>query len=207
MISNVSQVPNACADHVTFVFASVCHFTMATTGASPEVCNGVDDDCDGDIIVTISFFEQFKPGTRLELGQYTFSESEIIRFAKKFDPQPFHLSQGGAASSHFGRLCASGWHTASIWMKLNVTMGVEGWCDAVGYSGPLPEFGPSPGLRNLKWLHPVYAGDTISYLTELTEKRLHPRRDGWALLSLHNSGKNQNGRDVLSFDSAVLLKL
>ena len=59
-------------------------------------------------------------GLRLELGSHTFSAGEIRRFAGKYDPQPFHLDEDAAAKSVFGGLCASGWHTASMWMKLNI---------------------------------------------------------------------------------------
>ena len=143
----------------------------------------------------------------MELGSYLFKKDEVIRFAEKFDPQAFHLSEEGAAQSHFGRLCASGWHTASVWMKLNVEQGMEGWCRAVGYEGETPIIGPSPGVRNLKWLHPVFVGDTISYRCEILDKRIHPRRKGWAILSINNSGSNQDGVQVLSMDGAVMLKL
>ncbi|MEL6966811.1 MAG: hypothetical protein AAGM04_05460, partial [Pseudomonadota bacterium] len=60
---------------------------------------------------TRSFFDRVEPGLVQELGSHTFEHDEIIRFATKFDPQAFHLSEEGAAASHFGRLCASGWHT------------------------------------------------------------------------------------------------
>ena len=94
-----------------------------------------------------SFYDLLEEGMTLELGSHTFEPDEIIRFAEKFDPQPFHLSEEGAARSNFGRLCASGWHTCSIWMRLNVSHGRDEFLRLTGYEGPPPVFGPSPGLR------------------------------------------------------------
>ncbi len=66
------------------------------------------------------YFEEIAIGETIELGTHTFKANDIIRFAEKYDPQPFHLSEEGAAKTHFGQLCASGWHTASVFMKLLV---------------------------------------------------------------------------------------
>ena len=66
------------------------------------------------------FFEDINVGERIELGHHRFTAEEIKAFAARFDPQPFHLDEAAAARSSFGALCASGWHTASIWMRLLV---------------------------------------------------------------------------------------
>ena len=68
----------------------------------------------------MSWFEDLKIGETRDLGTYTFTEENITRFARSFDPQPFHLSDAAARETHFGALCASGWHTAAVWMKLLV---------------------------------------------------------------------------------------
>ncbi len=60
------------------------------------------------------FFEDIEIGVTEQLGSYTFTAEEIKRFAAKYDPQPFHMDEKAAAESHFGALCASGWHTAAV---------------------------------------------------------------------------------------------
>ena len=154
-----------------------------------------------------SFYDLLEEGMTLELGSHTFEPDEIIRFAETFDPQPFHLSEEGAARSNFGRLCASGRHTCSIWMRLNVSHGRDEFLRLTGYEGPPPVFGSSPGLRNIKWLLPVYAGDTITYRTTLTKKKPSGKRDGWAMLLNRSEGFNQDGRQVLTMDGAVLMRM
>ena len=66
------------------------------------------------------FFEDMRVGDRAEIGRHTFTLEEIKTFAQRFDPQPFHLDEAAAAQSLFGALCASGWHTACMWMRLAV---------------------------------------------------------------------------------------
>src|SRR3954462_5904406 len=66
----------------------------------------------------MKFFDDIRVGEVSDLGRHTFTAEDIKSFAARFDPQPFHLDEAEAARSHFGRLCASGWHTACIWMRL-----------------------------------------------------------------------------------------
>ncbi len=143
-------------------------------------------------------------GVRLKLGNHTFTAGEIRRFAAKYDPQPFHLDEEAARRSVLGGLCASGWHSAAIWMKLNVANPYE----EVGaaWQGPRPIFGPSPGIRDLKWLKPVYAGDTITYYRTGTDLRAHPRREGWWIHQVGAEGENSDGGKVIEFTSGVLVK-
>jgi len=141
-----------------------------------------------------------------QLGSHTFEKDEIIEFASQFDPQRFHLSQEEAEQSNFGALCASGWHTASIWMRLNIQNGSGELARLVGNLDIRPVFGPSPGVRNLRWLRPVYVGDTITYRSTLTGKRKSPKRKGWGLILSHSEGFNQNGKPVISMDGAVTIK-
>ena len=68
----------------------------------------------------MKFWEDIAVGERAEVGRHTFTADDIKAFARRFDPQPFHLDEAAAARSHFGALCASGWHTASVWMRLMV---------------------------------------------------------------------------------------
>ena len=116
---------------------------------------------------------------------------EIKSFAERFDPQPFHLDEAVAEQSHFGALCASGWHTVLIWMRLRIVE-MRHEVEAQRTRGePIAQLGPSPGFRELKWLEPVYAGDTITYASEVMDARPLDSRPGWGLVQYFNSGVNQ----------------
>jgi len=71
---------------------------------------------------------------------------------------------------------------------------------------PVAALGPSPGFRELKWLKPVYAGDTVSYATEIIDKRTSSSRPEWGLMSIRNTGVNQNGELVISFISVAFVQ-
>lgn len=154
----------------------------------------------------MDFFEDIAIGTRDEIGSYVFSAEEIKRFAAAFDPQPFHLDEAAAARSHFGGLIASGWHSQAVWMKLNVAY----WNrrrserDASGTSNP--RIGPSPGFDELKWLKPVRAGDTISFVNVVTCKRPSRSMPSWGLVTFKATGRNQAGEEVISFTGHVFIE-
>ena len=139
-------------------------------------------------------------GRTVTLGSHRFEPEEIKTFARKFDPQPFHMDEKSAQNSVFGRLCASGWHTASMWMRYNVEKRAE---PAWSGPGPDPQFGPSPGFRNLKWLKPVYAGDTL--YPRLAVAGLKPQRTT-GVLTLASTVHNQKGWLVLEGEQKYLLK-
>ena len=149
---------------------------------------------------------EFEPGARKELGSYVFTADAIIEFARQFDPQRFHVDAEAAKASVFGGLCASGWHTASIWMKLNIAAGVADTRQALAEGRTLPEFGPSPGFRNLRWFKPVYAGDEIFYSRTIRGSRPLASRPGWSILELISEARDKNGDLVMSFDSAALIR-
>ena len=154
----------------------------------------------------MKFWEEIAVGERAEIGRYTFTTDNIKDFARRFDPQPFHLDEAAAARSHFGALCASGWHTASVWMRLMVDyQGRENEARAAR-GEPSATLGPSPGFRELKWLKPVYVGDTVSYSTEVIEKRASNSRPEWGLMSIRNSGVNQKDEPVISFISVAFVE-
>jgi acyl dehydratase len=154
----------------------------------------------------MKFFEDIAVGERMELGRHTFDADGIKAFARRFDPQPFHLDEAAAARSHFGALCASGWHTAALWMRLMVdTQRRED--EARRQRGePVATLGPSPGFKELKWLKPVYVGDTISYATEVVQTRASESRPEWGLITIRNSGVNQKGEPVISFGSVAFVE-
>lgn len=154
----------------------------------------------------MSFLED-NLGKNLVIGSYTFTPEEIIEFARKYDPQPFHLDAEAARKSVFGGLCASGWHTTAVFMKLNVASIVQATKDALKRGETPPTFGPSPGFENLKWPKPVYAGDTITYKRMVHAIRPMASRPGWSMLTMTTTAHNQNGEEVLSFDNAAMVKL
>jgi acyl dehydratase len=154
----------------------------------------------------MKFFEDIEIGERAELGSHIFTAEDIKRFARQYDPQPFHLDEDAAARSHFGGLCASGWHTAATWMRLMVEHQVRDDAARRQRGEAVAELGPSPGFRELKWLKPVYAGDTVSYATEIVDKRASNSRPGWGLMSIRNTGVNQDGELVISFISVAFVQ-
>jgi acyl dehydratase len=149
------------------------------------------------------FFDDLLIGETEELGSHTFTPDDIVRFARQFDPQRFHVDAEAAKHSLFGGLCASGWHTASAWMKQMVGHRDRIRAYALSRGEQPARLGPSPGFSNLKWLKPVYAGDTITYRTTVTAKRPSASRPGWGLVFHHNTGTNQHGEAVFAFDGMV----
>lgn len=155
----------------------------------------------------MSLYNAIKEGMVLNIGSHTFDTESIKKFARKFDPQPFHLDEVAAKDSVLGGLCASGWHSLAIWMRFNVENGRKLLATESGYDGPAAHFGMSPGATNIKWLRPVFAGDTISYRTTVTGKKRLRSRPGWGYIAKHNEGFNQHGDKVLEFDGGVFLRI
>ena len=149
--------------------------------------------------MTLRYFEDIELGVKRQIGSHIFAAAEMIRFARAFDPQPFHLDAEAAKASHFGDLVASGWMTVGVWMRLMVDDRI-----AAHHRGERAAFGPSPGFRELKWLKPVYAGDTLTYSTMATEKTELKSRPHWGLIASLNEGVNQRGETALSFLGQVL---
>ena len=154
----------------------------------------------------MKFFEDVVVGERFEVGRHTFTADNIKAFARRFDPQLFHLDEAAAARSHFGALCASGWHTAAVWMRLMVEHQRREDDARRARGEPVAVLGPSPGFRVLKWLKPVYIGDTITYSTEVIETRASSSRPGWGLMTIRNTGVNQKGEPVISFISVAFVE-
>jgi acyl dehydratase len=144
-------------------------------------------------------FDDFAPGARCEFGAHSFTAAEIIDFARRYDPQPFHVDPEAARRSSFGALAASGWQTAAVWMRLMLQH--RGRVQAE--RGSAVELGPSPGFTDMAWLKPVYAGDAIAYASTLIETRPSASRPGWSLACHRNSGVNQTGEEVFRFRSCV----
>jgi len=152
------------------------------------------------------FFDDIEIGTERQLGTYAFTRDNIVEFAKKFDPQAFHLSEEAAAKTHFRKLCASGWHTASAFMKCLVARRHKDLENAEETGVAAPRLGPSPGFRNLKWRRPVYVGDVITYTQKITGKTPSKSKPEWGVLHALNIGTNQDGEVVFSLESNVFLE-
>jgi acyl dehydratase len=140
------------------------------------------------------YFEDFKAGETIELGRYTISEEEIIEFARRFDPQVFHIDAERARETQYGGLIASGWHTASLGMRMLVD-GLLG--DSAGMG--------SPGVEALRWHKPVRPGDTLlARITTLETAPSRSRPDRGRIRS-ELEMLNQNGEIVLSWIGTIIV--
>jgi acyl dehydratase len=144
------------------------------------------------------FFEDLVVGQRREVGSFTFTAEDIKRFATQFDPQRFHLDEEAGRNSLFGGLAASGWHVGSVCMKLLVVDGQRQAKEAAARGEKVAVWGPSPGFRELRWIKPVLAGDTIAYASEIESLRTSEKRPEWGILQARNTGTNQRGEPVFS---------
>jgi acyl dehydratase len=145
------------------------------------------------------YFEDIQVGRRREVGSFTFTADEIKRFARKYDPQRFHLSEEEGRKSLFGGLAASGWHVASVCMKLMVTSSQRLAREAAARGESVAAGGPSPGFRDLRWIKPVMAGDTVSFVSAVENVRASASRPEWGIVEIRNTGTNQRGEVVFSF--------
>ena len=145
------------------------------------------------------FLEDIEIGQRRELGSFTFTADAIKKFAAQFDPQRFHLDEEEGRKSLFGGLTASGWHVAAVCMKLMVADGKRQAREAAARGEKIAVWGPSPGFRELRWLKPVLAGDTVSYASEVESLRSSEKRPEWGIVQARNTGTNQRGEAVFSF--------
>ena len=134
------------------------------------------------------YFEDFRVGEVLQLGSRTVSEADIIDFARQFDPQPFHVDPVRAKASVFGGLIASGWHTASLFMRLLVDGFIDQVVESLG----------SPGVDKVEWLKPVRPGDTLT--GRLTIMELIPSKSRADRGTIKTRGEmiNQKGEVVMT---------
>jgi acyl dehydratase len=144
------------------------------------------------------FFEDLKVGQRRELGSFTFTAELIKKFAAQFDPQAFHLDEEAGRNSLFGGLAASGWHIASVCMKLLVADAQRQAAEMAARGEKVAVWGPSPGFRDLRWIKPVLAGDTIAFASEVASKRTSEKRPEWGIVQALNTGTNQRGELAFS---------
>ena len=135
------------------------------------------------------YYEDIEVGAVRRFGSKAVTREEVIDFASQFDPQPFHLDEAAGKASIFGGLCASGWHTCSLAMRLMVDNFL---CRAASMG--------SPGLETLKWLKPVYPGDTLSLRHTIVESRPLRKRADVGLVQTTWEMFNQDGDKVLHME-------
>jgi acyl dehydratase len=151
------------------------------------------------------WFDEMEAGMQADLGSYTFTRASILDFARRFDPQDFHLDDEAAARGPFGRLSASGWHTAAAFMQRYVAFLDRIRSAAVARGETLPPAGPSPGFEDMEWLRPVFAGDTVAYAITLNGKRELASRSEWGLVTAGVEGWNQERVRVFRFTAKLLI--
>ncbi len=142
------------------------------------------------------WWEDAPLGLVTQLGAYTFTEAEMIRFSKAYDPQPFHIDPEAAKSSFYGGLIASGWHVASVWMKLMIA---HREAELARQAEKPASGGVSPGFRDLRWLKPTRPGMTLRYSTEPFEKVELKSRPELGLIRARNLAIDEQGETVMSF--------
>src|SRR5690348_16388447 len=139
------------------------------------------------------YFEDLVVGAQTDFGSYDVTREGVLEFARKYDPQPFHLSDDEAAKTHFGRIAASGWHTAAMTMAVIARHVVEGGQAGLG----------SPGIDELRWRKPVYPGDTLHVRGEILEKTPSRSRPEIGSFRTQTFVSNENGETVFTFVSIV----
>lgn len=139
--------------------------------------------------IYMRYFEDLVVGEKASFGRYQVTREEVIEFARKYDPQPFHLSDEAAANTHFGRLSASGWHTTAMTMSMLVEQ---------FQANPQAGLGAA-GIEELRWLKPVHPGDTLRCQTELLEKRESRSRPEMASTRSRMTVFNQDDVAVMTF--------
>jgi acyl dehydratase len=153
------------------------------------------------------WFEDITINEPFPLGSHTFTEAEIIRFGKLYDPQYFHTDPEAAKHSHFGGLVASGWHTVSVGHRKMVDE-LFAEEDRIRANGKEPGVsGPSPGVNKMSFKAPVRPGDTVSYTLIVTGKRASNSIPGWGLLFNQLEAVNQRGELVYHAELVGFSKL
>ena len=141
-------------------------------------------------------YEDLEVGSRDEVGTHTFTVDEIVEFADRFDPQPFHIDAAAAQASPFGGLIASGWHTCSVMMGMLVRNVLPG-STSLG----------SPGIDEIRWLRPVRSGDRFRMYNSVLAKRVSKSQPDRGIVTTLWEGVNQAGETVITVRSNVLFGL
>ena len=141
------------------------------------------------------YFEDYVVGEVHESGSIEADEKEIIAFAQRFDPQPFHIDPAAARESIYGGLIASGWHTACLTMRLLV----DHYISRVASLG-------SPGIDDLRWLKPVRPGDVLSVRVTILEAKRSRSKPDRGIVHSYIEVLNQDREIVMSVKAMNLLR-
>jgi acyl dehydratase len=142
------------------------------------------------------YFEDLEIGAETYFGSYDVTREEVLEFARKYDPQPFHLSDEEAAKTHFGRLAASGWHTCAMTMAVIARYVVDEEQAGLG----------SPGIDELRWRRPVFPGDTLHVRAKIVDKTPSRSKPEMGSFRSDTVVTNQHDQPVLTFTSIVLIR-
>lgn len=140
------------------------------------------------------YFEDLLVGVTETFGSYPVTREEVIDFASKYDPQPFHLDDEAANHTMFGRVAASGWQTCAMTMRMLVDHRIGKFAASAG-----------AGVDNLRWVKPVYPGDTLSVRATIMSKRRSKSRPEIGLIQTHHETLNQHGEVVCTHDSTGII--
>lgn len=141
------------------------------------------------------YFDDLEPGQETLFGHYDVTQEEVLDFARKYDPQPFHLSDEAAAQTHFGRLSASGWHTCAMTMAVIARHIVASGQQGLG----------SPGIDELRWLRPVYPGDRLTVRGTIVEKTPSRSKPHIGVIRTETTVTNQDEVAVMRYTSIVMM--
>lgn len=143
------------------------------------------------------YFEDIEIGKKSSFGQYAVTMEEVLEFATKYDPQAFHLDNEAAAQTHFGRISASGWHTCAMTMRMLVDNMKVNAQAGLG----------SPGVDEIRWLKPVYPGDTLRVESEILSKRQSVSKPEMGSFQGKNTVFNQHDEQVMTLVSIGLIRV
>lgn len=143
------------------------------------------------------YFEDIEVGKKSSFGQYAVTMEEVLEFATKYDPQAFHLDNEAAAQTHFGRISASGWHTCAMTMRMLVDNMKVNAQAGLG----------SPGVDEIRWLKPVYPGDTLRVESEILSKRQSQSKPEMGSFQGKNTVFNQHDEQVMTLVSIGLIRV
>lgn len=139
------------------------------------------------------WFDDLQVGDTVRFGHYEVTREEVVEFASKYDPQPFHMDDEAAARSIFGKVAASGWHTTAMTMRMQVDYWKETGMDKASVGGA--------GMEELRWTRPVYPGDILSCETEILELTASRSKPDRGFVKSRWTTFNQNDEPVMTVTS------
>lgn len=140
------------------------------------------------------YYEDIEIGETIDCGSYEITKDEIVEFAEKYDPQPFHLDEEAAKESFLGGLVASGWQTACLCMRQNVRHMDD------------RQFAGARGVDDLRWIRPLRPGDTLSVETEVVAKEPNETYPSVGNVTLETIGRNQRDEPVISYRALGMME-